>query len=163
MNNLKAKGLTHWVKRQNAGLWFGIGFLLYSIMFFVMSFGLEYQTKYGPGPGMYPRWLSAISIVVAAVYVWQSCAKNIFRAGECFPCAKELLNVAAIFVSCLVFMFLLDIVGFNIAGSLLLFVVFVRQFKLWQAVALSVVITYICFFIFKICFTIPLPVNALGF
>lgn len=151
------------LRNPNISLWFGIGFLAYSLLFFVKSFEIPYHTKFGPGPAMYPRWLSGISIIIAIFYVWQSCTKHIFRAKECLPGKKELLNVASIFASCLVFLFLLNIVGFNIAGSLLMFVVFVRQYKLWQAIALSISITFICFFVFKVLFSVPLPVNMFGF
>lgn len=152
-----------WAKRQNAGLWFGIGYLLFSVLFFVLSFELPYQTKYGPGPGMYPTWLSGFSIVIAVVYIWQSCTKQKFIAGECFPSAKKLLNVALVFISCIIFMLLLDKVGFNIAGTLLMLTVFIRNYKPWVAILLSVVITFVCFFIFKVCFSIPLPLNSFGF
>lgn len=159
----QGRTFTDWIKNQNAGLWFGIGFLLYSIVFFVMSFDIPYQTRFGAGPGMYPRWLSGISIFIAVIYIWQSCTKQVFRFGKYFPGKIELINVALIVVSCIVFMLLLNIVGFNIAGSLLMFVVFFRNYKLWQSVLLSVAITFICFYLFKVVFAIPLPVNVFGF
>ncbi|MDR2613789.1 MAG: tripartite tricarboxylate transporter TctB family protein, partial [Candidatus Accumulibacter sp.] len=151
------KTLSDWVKRQNAGFWFGLCFLAFSVLFFRMSFDLPYQSKLGPGPGMYPRWLSGVAIGVALIYLWQSRTAQIFRIGDCFPGRKALLNVAEIFVSCLVFMFLLNIVGFRVAGSLLLFIVFVRHYKPVSAVALSIGITLICYLIFKVFFSVPLP------
>ena len=157
------RSLAAWSRRQNAGLWFGIGFLAFSLLFFVMSFDIPYQTKYGAGPGMYPRWLTGISIVISLIYIWQSCTTQVFLVGKSFPGRKELLNVLSIFLSCIVFMLLLDAVGFNIAGSLLLFVIFIRHYKLWKAIILSIVITFICFYIFKDFFSVPLPINMFGF
>ena len=154
------------IKEQNAGLWFGILFLAFSILFFKMSFDIPYHSKLGAGPGMYPRWLSGFSIFIALIYIWQSCTVQIFKAGLSFPGKQELINVASVFISCLIFVFLLDFVGFNIAGSLLLFVMFVRQYKLWHAILLSIGITYIHYFIFKVCFSVPLPekiFNLFGF
>jgi hypothetical protein len=156
------KSFTEWVRNQNAGLWFGILFLAYSILFFKMSFDIPYHSKLGAGPGMYPRWLSGFSIFIALVYVWQSCTKQVFKAGLCFPGKQELINVASVFISCLVFLFLLNIVGFNIAGSLLMFVVLVRQYRLWPAIVLSIAITFIHYFIFKVCFSVPLPEKFLS-
>lgn len=53
-------------------------------------------------------------------------------------------------------------VGFNIAGSLLLFVMFYRQYKVLHAVFLSSVsITFIHYFVFKVCFSVPLPEKIL--
>jgi putative tricarboxylic transport membrane protein len=151
------KNFTDWIRNQNAGLWFGLCFLAFSILFFKMSFDIPYHSKLGAGPGMYPRWLYGISIVVALIYIWQSYSVNIFKVGDYFPGKHELINVAAIFLSCLVFLFLLNHVGFIISGSLLLFFTFVRNYKLWQSIALSIGIALICYVIFKICFSVPLP------
>lgn len=156
------KSFTEWIRNQNAGLWFGLGFLAFSILFFKMSFDIPYHSKLGAGPGMYPRWLSGFSIFIALIYIFQSCTKQIFKAGLSFPGKQELINVASVFLSCLIFLFLLDRVGFNIAGSLLLFVMFVRQYKLWQAILLSIAITFIHYFLFKVCFSVPLPEKFLG-
>ena len=101
-----------WIKRQNAGLWFGLAFLAFSVLFFRMSFDLAYMSKLGAGPGMYPRWLCGVSIVVAIAYIWQSCTTQVFRVGDRFPGRRELTNVATIFVSCVVFLLLLNHVGF---------------------------------------------------
>jgi hypothetical protein len=151
------KTLSARVRRQNAGFWFGLCFLAFSVLFFRLSFDLPYQSKLGPGPGMYPRWLSGISIGVALLYLWQSRAVQVFRVGDCFPGRRALLNVAEVFVSCLVFMGLLNLVGFRVAGSLLLFIVFVRHYRPLPAVALSIGITLVCYLIFKVLFSVPLP------
>ena len=149
--------LSAWAKRQNAGLWFGIGFLLFALLFFRMSFNLSYMSKLGAGPGMYPRWLSGVAVVVALVYIWQSVKGQQFLVGECFPSRKELINVGSVFLSCLVFLLLLNHVGFIVAGSLLMFIMFVRHYLLWQAVALSIGISSVCYVLFKVCFSVPLP------
>lgn len=151
------KGFSGWVRRQNAGLWFGLGFLAFSILFFKMSFDLPYQSKLGAGPGMYPRWLSGLSIGVAVVYIWQSCSIQVFRVGDCFPGRQALINVGTVFVSCLAFLFLLNTVGFIIAGSILMFIMFARNYRLLPALALSGGITLICYLVFKVCFSVPLP------
>jgi putative tricarboxylic transport membrane protein len=157
VTNAGREGLIGWIKRQNAGLWVGIGFLAFSVLFFKMSFDLPYMSKLGAGPGMYPRWLCAISIIVAIAYIWQSCTSQVFRAGDTFPGRQELRNVAAIFLSCVVFLLLLDHVGFIIAGSALMFITFWRNYPLWKAIALSIGITVVTWVVFKIFFSVPLP------
>jgi hypothetical protein len=122
-----------------------------------MSFDLSYFSKLGAGPGMYPRWLFGISICIALIYIWQSRTMHVFKMSLCFPGKQELTNVASVFISCLVFIFLLDRVGFNIAGTVLMFVMFIRLYKLWKALILSISIAFINYFIFKICFSVPLP------
>jgi len=158
------KSFAEWVKNQNAGLWFGIGFLAYSVLFFAMSFTIPYYAKYGgPGPGMYPRWLFGIAIIIAIIYIWQSCKKEVFKFGQYFPGRKELKNVGSVLLACLLFMILLNKAGFIVAGSLLMFAVFFGHYKWWLNIILSIGITFICFVIFKVCFSIPLPVNMFGF
>ena len=150
-------GPSGWIRRQNAGLWFGLAFLAFSVLFFTMSFDLAYMSKLGAGPGMYPRWLCGISIVVAIAYIWQSCTTQVFRFGERFPGRRELTNVATIFVSCVVFLLLLNHVGFLVAGSALMLIAFWRNYALWKAIALSITITVITWVVFKIFFSVPLP------
>ena len=150
--------LSGWVKRQNAGVWFGVGDLAFSVLFFVVSFDLVYKSKLiGAGPGMYPRWLTGLSIIVALAYIWQSYTGQVFRVGDCFPGRKELANVATVFLSCVVFLLLLNHVGFFVAGTMLLLIMFVPHYKLWQTILLSIGITLVCYVIFKICFSVPLP------
>ena len=150
------------IKRQNAGLWFGILFLAYAVLYFKMSLDIPYHSKLGAGPGMYPRWLAGFSIVVALIYIVQSCTHQVFSMGRSFPGKTELFNVFTVFVACLIFLFLLDVVGFNIAGSLLLFVMFYRQYKLVHAILLSILITFVHYFVFKVCFSVPLPEKFLS-
>ena len=150
------------VKRQNAGLWFGILFLAYAVLYFKMSLDIPYHSKLGAGPGMYPRWLAGFSIFVALIYIVQSCTRQIFSMGRSFPGRTELFNVFTVFLACMIFLFLLDVVGFNIAGSLLLFVMFYRQYKPLHAILLSIVITFAHYFVFKVCFSVPLPEKFLS-
>lgn len=163
MTKENAKKFSAWIKLQNAGLWFGILYLLFSVLWFVLSFRLQYYSEFGPGPGMYPRWISGLSIIVAGIYIWKSCTKQIFLMGSSFPAGKELFNVFKIFVACIVFIFLLNIAGFIITGSLFLFVALFKHYKLWQVVIISILVTVILFYLFKVCFSVPLPVTALGF
>ena len=150
------------IKRQNAGLWFGILFLAYAVLYFKMSLDIPYHSKLGAGPGMYPRWLAGFSIVIALIYIVQSCSRQVFSMGRCFPGKTELFNVFTVFLACLIFLFLLDAVGFNIAGSLLLLVMFCRQYKLVHAILLSLGITFVHYFVFKVCFSVPLPEKFLS-
>lgn len=151
-------GVSGLAGRQNAGVWFGLLFLAFCLLFFVKSFDLPYQSRLvGAGPGMYPRWLSGFGILVALLYLWQSCTTQVFRVGSCFPGRQALSNVAEVFVSCLVFLMLFNTIGFILSGSLLMFIMFVRHYRLVHAVALSVGITLLCYLVFKVCFSVPLP------
>lgn len=157
------KKFSDWMKLQNAGLWFGVFYLAVSALWFALSFQYRYYSDFGPGAGMYPRWLSGISILVACVYIWNARTKQARPFGEAFPGGKELLNVATIFAACIAFILLLDLVGFNITGTLFLCMALFKHYKWWQVILTSVLVTVILFVLFKYCFSVPLPVTALGF
>jgi len=153
----KSKGLL-----KNAGVWAGIVLLLYSSIIFGLSFKLKYFTAFGPGPGMFPRWLSLILMIISIIYIWQSVTKEVLLFGDIFPSGPELKNILAVIASVLVFMLTVNFAGFTIASTVLLFILLVRSYKWYLALAISVGTSILLFVVFKIFFHIPLPVNGFG-
>lgn len=147
---------------QNAGVWAGIVFLAYASGMFWQSLSLKYYTQYGPGPGLFPRWLSGILFVLALLFIWQSIKDEVVTFRDIFPKGKAFFNVASVWVACIVFMLLLDYTGFIIASSILLFTLFIRSYNWQWALGLSVVISVILFLTFDKAFGIPLPVSVFG-
>jgi len=148
--------------RQNAGIWAGIVLLLFSVFVFWQSFSLHYRTAFGPGPGMFPRWLSGILIVLSLVYIWQSARKEIFRLSEILPKGEGLINILSVLLSVFVFMVIVNHTGFMIAGTAMLFIVLFRHFKWYAALIIAFVVTLILFLIFKPLLGVPIPVNQFG-
>jgi putative tricarboxylic transport membrane protein len=148
--------------KQNAGVWAGVVLLIFASVFFWQSLSLKYQTKFGPGPGMFPRWLSGILIVLTLIYIWQSVNKEVIRFSDILPKGKDLGNLIAVLGSVVLFILVVNYTGFTIAGTALLFILFVRQFKWYTALGMSLLVTLILFYIFKSLLSIPLPVNAFG-
>ena len=79
------------------------------------------------------------------------------------PDRQGLQNVLLVIMAIIVFIFLTDKTGFIISASLLLFTIFIREYPWWKAILLAIVVSTICFLIFRKGFSVPLPVNRWGF
>ncbi|WP_155614691.1 tripartite tricarboxylate transporter TctB family protein [Paenibacillus validus] len=157
MDHAKESGLV-----KNAGFWTGIVLLIFASIVFWQSFSLKYYTAFGPGPGMFPRWLSGILIIISIVYIWQSVKKEVFQFKDIFPKGRELGNILSVLASVVVFMLIVNFTGFIIASTILLFILLVREYKWYSGLAISAVTSIILFIVFKSFFDIPLPVNMFG-
>jgi len=156
------KGFVKWLKKQNAGLILGILFTAYTIYYFVMSFNYPYHNRFGVGPGFFPRWVAVLAIIAGIIYTLVSIFKDKFIIGEIFPGRKELINVGTVVLAILGFILVVNYTGFCIASTALMFIIFIRSYKWWKALLYAVIATVIVFMIFKVGFSVPLPVNALG-
>lgn len=147
---------------QNAGIWAGVMFLIYSGWMFWQSFTLKYYTPYGPGPGLFPRWLSGLLIVLTLVFIWQSIKEDIITFHDIFPSRKAFFGVVSVWAACIGFMLILTTAGFVTSSSLLLFTLFIRGYRWKTALALSIGTSVILFLVFNTAFGMPVPVNAWG-
>ena len=151
------------IKKLNAGMIMGVLFTLYSVYYLIESFQYPYQNQFGVGPGFFPRWVAVIAIIAGVTYTLLSIFKDKITLGEAFPGGKELLNVFSTVVAILAFILIVHYTGFCIASALLLFILFIRSYPWWKALLYSVIVTAIVFGIFKIGFSVPVPVNGWGF
>lgn len=156
------KRFVEWVKKLNAGLIMGILFTVYSLYYFIMSFSYPYINRFGVGPGFFPRWVAILAIIAGVSYILMSLFKDKFIVGEILPGGKELINVGTVVLAILGFILFVNYTGFCIASTLLLFFIFIRSYTWWKAILYAVIATVVVFLIFKIGFSVPLPVNALG-
>jgi putative tricarboxylic transport membrane protein len=150
------------MKRQNAGVWAGIVLLLFAFVIFGQALSLKYYTKFGPGPGLFPLWLSGILIILSIIYIWHSLKKEIIPLSNIIPKGRERGNILAVLGSILLFMLIVNFTGFIVASTLLLFILLVREYKWHLALGISTGVSILLFLIFKTFFAIPLPVNIFG-
>ena len=141
----------------------GVLFTIYSVYYLVESFSYPYRNNFGVGPGLFPRWVAVIAIIAGIAYTLVSIFKDKLSVGEAFPGRKELLNVLSTVVAILAFVLVVQFTGFCIASALLLFILFIRSYPRWKALLYAVIVTGIVFAIFKIGFSVPVPVNGWGF
>ncbi|MBP2666932.1 MAG: tripartite tricarboxylate transporter family receptor [Firmicutes bacterium] len=147
---------------QNAGVWAGVMFLIYASGMFWQALSLKYYTPFGPGPGLFPRWLSGMLIVVSLLFIWQSIKEDVITFRDIFPTNKAFVNVASVWGAAIGFMLILNFVGFITASSLLLFTLFIRGYCWKTSLALAVGTSVFMFLIFNNAFGLPLPVNMWG-
>jgi putative tricarboxylic transport membrane protein len=151
------------VNLKKAGVWSGIFILLFGCFFFWLSLSLKYTSSLGPGPGLFPLWLSAILIVLSLLYIVESIKLEGISIIDMLPKGRGMGNIVSIVASLVVFVIIVSFTGFIIAGTVLLFILFVREYKWYWGLALSFTITAITFVVFQILLEVPLPVNDLGF
>ena len=147
---------------KNAGIWSGIIVFFLGCFFFWKSLGLTYASAVGPGPGLFPLWLSGILMFIALLYIWESGTKDVILLSDILPKGRELRNVIAILVSLLVFLIIVNFTGFIIAGTILMSMLLLREYKWYWGLAISFITTLSTFVLFQILLDVPLPVNIFG-
>lgn len=153
------------IKKQNAGLLLGLLFTLYSIYYFIKSFSYPYVNRFGVGPGFFPRWTALLSIIAGVAYIFSSIFKDKdrFIMENIFPSKKELINVVTVVLAILGYILILDFTGFGLATIMLLFVIFIRSYSWWKSILYAIIVAAVVFAIFKIGFSVQIPVNSFGF
>lgn len=150
------------MKRQNAGVWVGGIVVLFALVIFIQSFSLKYYTKFGPGPGLFPIWLSGILLLIGIAYIWHSFKKEVITWAAILPKGREMGNVLSVIVAVAIFMIIVNVTGFIIASTVLLFILLRREYKWYTGLGISSGVSIVLFLVFKSFFTIPLPVNMFG-
>lgn len=144
------------------GVWTGILFFLFSSTLFYLSFEYEYYSRVGPGPGLFPAWLSGLLMVVSVIYIIDSFKKAELKLKDILPKGDGLYTVLSIFGSVILFILIAPYSGFMIAGTLMIFILLFREYKWYKSLGISIIVTISIFFVFSTFLGVPLPVNALG-
>lgn len=147
---------------KSAGVWAGLGFLVYSGVLFQQSFLLDYYNPYGPGPGFLPRWLSVLLFIVSVAYVWESLKGDDVELADLLPQDGARVDVALMLLGLCLFALLIERIGFVLAGTQLLFLMTFRKFKWYFALPTSVVVSVVLLFVFEKMLGVSLPVNDFG-
>ncbi|MFC7686641.1 tripartite tricarboxylate transporter TctB family protein [Ureibacillus sp. GCM10028918] len=147
---------------KNLNIYVALLLLIISGIIYWQSLSLPYYSAYGPGPGFLPRWTSGIIIILLIICFIQSIHKDFISIVDAMPKGEGLINVLVSFVAVIVFIIIIPYVGFNVSSVIMLTLLFSRGFKLYKAVGLSFVVTFIVFFIFGTLLGVPLPVNEYG-
>jgi uncharacterized membrane protein YfhO len=143
------------------GVGLGAMFLIFSGVLFWQSFSFDYYSDLGPGPGLFPRWLSAALMLLSVLYIAGSLRGMQVRWGEVLPKGRDMLNVIMVLVSVLLFMLLLDSAGFIAAGSVMLLVLLMRSYAWYRAAAIAVGASVLLYVAFSMGLDVPLPTGDL--
>lgn len=147
--------------KNNAGVYMGLLIVLFSGVIFWQSLELDYYTDTGPDPGFFPLWLSGGLAVFSISYIVSSLKEKI-SFTEILPTGTGLGNVVTLLVTAVVFLLIIEYLGFLLACTIMLFLILRRLFKWYSGLIISITISLCLFVVFHIFLGIPLPVNALG-
>lgn len=149
---------------KNASLWAGVFFLVFSLIFFGTSLDYSYKSKLGGGigPGFLPFWSSLLMIVACVIYLAFAVKKEQIDISKVLPDKEGLRNIALLFLYMVLFVVIVNYVGFIIANSLMLFLMFRSYFKWHHNLIISVGVSIFLYWVFVVFLTVPLPVNVFG-
>ena len=147
---------------RKAGVWMGIALLIWSLVAFKMSSSYVYYSKYGPGPGLFPLWISGIFIVISILYIIESIRKEGVSVNEVLPKGKDLNYILKIMGSIALFVILAPYTGYSIASIVMLFILFYGKYKWYSGLGIAIATTLILFLVFQKYLRIPLPLNEFG-
>lgn len=147
---------------RNAGVWSGSIILVFASVIFYQALSLDYSTPLGPGPGFFPRWLGGLLAILAVAYIWDSMKNEVITISEMLPEGKALGNIAATLLGMVLFLAVVTYTGFVAAGTMLLFIMFVREYKWYTAFGVSFGISLLLLIVFQSILGVSLPVNEFG-
>lgn len=147
---------------NNAGVWAGGSILVYAVIIFYQSFSLDYSNQLGPGPGFFPRWLSGCLIILACLYIGHSAKNKLVSASDIWPKGKARGSILTMLAGLVAFTLIVNTTGFVIAGSILLFTMFSRDYRWYRALIASLAISVLLFIVFQSLLGVSLPVNEFG-
>lgn len=143
-------------------VWAGIIILCLGIVSLVIALGYSYAGIVGPGPGFFPVWLSAILIVLAIWYIFESIkGKNV--SAEDWPRGQSLKQIFFIIMSLISYFILFLLVGFILAGIIFLIILFYKEYKWYVTASLSVGITLFIYVMFNTVLKVHLPSSGILF
>ena len=147
---------------KKAGVWAGIATLLFASVILYQSFSLDYYTPLGPGPGFFPRWLSGLLIFLTLIYLVDSVRQEGILLAELLPGGKPQQAIISTVCGLLLFPVVVEYLGFVASSSILMFIMFIRDFKWYKALGISVSISVLLFVVFQTLLGVSLPVNDFG-
>ncbi|HMM22645.1 MAG TPA: tripartite tricarboxylate transporter TctB family protein [Selenomonadales bacterium] len=149
---------------RNASLWAGAFFLVFSVIFFGTSLDYSYKSKLGSGigPGFMPFWFSLLMVVSSVIYLGYALKKEKIDISAVVPDKAGLKNIGSLFLYMILFAAIVEHVGFIIANSLMLFLMFRGYFRWRRNLIISIGASVFLYWVFVILLSVPLPVNMFG-
>jgi putative tricarboxylic transport membrane protein len=151
------------MRKINADTWAGVLLFLFGALIFVQSLSYSYSSMLGPGPGMFPLWISGILILFSIILIVASIKKDDGIDTQILPKGDDLRKILKILSSLVGFTLLIPFVGFTVAGSIFLFILLAGEYKWYTNGMISIGVTFLLFWVFNGLLKVPLPVNYLGF
>lgn len=139
-------------------------FILFSAFYFYNAMHLKlWSSKYAPGPGFIPRWVSGFMFVLAVISFVKSFKEDGITLDKVLP--EELtsrVNLLVCWGGLVFFLIFVKKIGFIGTSVILLAALYSRGTKLPKAILVSVIVSLCCFLIFKIVLQVQIPTNQYG-
>ncbi len=136
--------------------------LVFTSVYFAMSFKYGYWDGYNPGAGFLPRWCSGILLVLLVIYFFRSLKEEGVSVADVFPKGIGGANILICWAALIFFALTAKKIGMLVSSTVMLSFLFGRTSKWYKAILYAVILAGICFVIFKILLQVPVPVNKLG-
>lgn len=122
---------------------------------------LPLGTHSHPGPGYFPLLLAILLLILGGLLVIRRSSSVRFRSLKW----QEARHAAAILGCCIFAALGLERIGYRITILLMLGFLFgvVERLRLWQVVALTILLSFGSFWVFNDLLRVPLPRGSLGF
>ena len=144
------------------GILAGSIIFIVSLFMFIVAFQYPYSSAIGPGPGFFPVWISGILMVLSILYIVESVReKN--ESEESWPTKKSLKGILFIMMSLFLFVLLFSLAGFILAGVVMMYLLFYKEYKWYTNLSMSVGITFLIYGIFNYLLEVHLPSGGILF
>ena len=148
--------------KNKTGIIGGFSVMLLAIVFFVYSLMYPYRGEdIGPGPGFLPLWLSGILFILSLAYLYVAFKGE--DSVEPMPDRQGRKNIVFILLCMVAFLVMLPLAGFVVASTVFLFVLFIKSYKWYIALATALGSSVFLFVLFNNFLQVNLPVNMFGF
>ncbi|AFC30963.1 hypothetical protein PM3016_4187 [Paenibacillus mucilaginosus 3016] len=144
----------------NLGFMLSLLFTAGSGILFLQSWELDYYTELGPGPGLFPRWLSGALLVVSVLYMIGSLRQPVLWSAV-MPQGRDLRSVAMVLASAALFVALLSMAGFVLAGGVTMTLLLARSYPWLRASAIALSVNVLIYYAFSGWLDVPLPSGQL--
>lgn len=139
-------------------------FMLFSLFYFYYAMKLKlWSSRYAPGPGFIPRWVSGIMFILSVIAFINSFKEDGITLDKVLPASRaSRINLYVCWGGLIFFLIFVNKLGFVITSSILLTALFSRGAKWPKATLLGIIVSICCFVIFKIILQVQIPVNRFG-
>lgn len=139
-------------------------FMLFSAFYLYNAMHLKlWSSKYAPGPGFIPRWVSGFMFVLSVIAFVQSLKEDGITLDKVLPADRtSRINLYVCWGGLIFFLLFVKNIGFIVTSGILLAALFSRGTKWPKAILLSIIVSLCCFVIFKVVLQVQIPTNQFG-
>jgi len=139
-------------------------FVLFSLFYFYHAMQLKlWSSKYAPGPGFIPRWVSGFMFILSLIAFVQSFKESGITLDKILPKSRSSkINLFVCWAGLVFFLLFVKRLGFVITSSVLLSTMFSRGTKWPKAIILGILVSICCFIVFKMVLQVQIPTNRFG-